>query len=622
MKNFTRRAFTASVVALVPISLAGCNGLSVRSQSPEDKSEDVSEKRQLVGDVASPFGMFPVRVEAVALVTGLPGTGSDPIPSPERAKLLEEIQRKGIQNGNQILASTSTDLVIIQGYLRPGIQKGDKFDIEVRVPTRSENAGIRGGWLMETRLTELTAAGGAYRNGEVGGMAEGPILVDPMADAKTDKVAGGRGRVLSGGTSSVTRPLGLTLKGKFKNVLISSLVGTAVNKRFHVYEKGIKVGVAKPKNDQYIELTVHPRYKDNIERYIRVIRSVPIKESPTEELARLQVLERTLLDPINSSASALKLEAIGKAGIPILKKGLASSDVEVRFYSAEALAYLDEQCAAQPLGDIARDQPAFRAYALAALGAMDDFEAFESLKNLLVVPSAETRYGAFRGLWAMNKFDAFIRDQKISDQFHYHILSVGGPPMIHFTRNARPEIVLFGKEQHLVAPVSLEAGPRIMINSVDDEHLSVSRYVAGEPDQKRIISMNVDEMIRAIAELGGTYPDVVQALTQAHSTKALGGRLEMEAIPQAGREFDREAPEVAADGEAVDPASAAQAAEDAEAASKNIYVRAPAPDLFPRQKAKDRLPSTSEEPKNEENEESKPASPSLWQRITGKVASK
>ncbi|MCE9604199.1 MAG: flagellar basal body P-ring protein FlgI [Planctomycetia bacterium] len=621
MKIFVQRL--AVVLALVPISLGGCNGLSIRSQSPEDKSEELSEKRQLVGDVSAPFGMFPVRLEAVGLVTNLPGTGSDPIPSPERAKLLSEMHRKGIQNANQILASNATDLVLIRGYLRPGIQKGDKFDLEVRVPTRSENTGLRGGWLMQTRLTELTAAGGSQHEGELAAFAEGPVLVDPTVDAKSDKVLVGRGRVLSGGVSTVTRPLGLSLKGKFKNVAVSSLVGAAINKRFHVYEKGVKVGVAKPKTEEFIELTVHPRYKDNIERFVRVIRSVPIKETPAEELARMQVLERNLLDPITSSAAALKLEAIGKAGIPVLKKGLTASDVEVRFYSAEALAYLDEKVAAQPLGDVARDQPAFRAYALAALGAMDDFDAFEALKNLLEVPSAETRYGAFRGLWAMNKNDALIKDEAISDQFHYHLLKVAGPPMVHFTRNARPEIVLFGGDQRLVPPVSLEAGPRIMINSIDADHLSVSRYVAGEADQKRIISTSIDEMIRAIADLGGTYPDVVQALQQARGTKALAGRLEMEAIPQAGREFEREAPKGSpATGEGDTLAKSGDTADDEKAEAKSIYIGAPAPDLFPRQKPRDRLPNVADEPKSDEKQDSKEAGPSLWQRITGKVASK
>ena len=38
----------------------------------------------------------------------------------------------------------------------------------------------------------------------------------------------------------------------------------------------------------------------------------------------------------------------------------------------------------------------------------------------------------------------------------------------------------------------------------------------GQPDQKRLVGTKVDEVIRAIVELGGTYPDAVQALQQAN----------------------------------------------------------------------------------------------------------
>jgi hypothetical protein len=333
--------------------------------------------------------------------------------------------------------------------------------------------------------------------------------------------------------------MGLVIKSDQRNVVISSLVGTAINRRFHTFKQGVKTGVANPKTDQFIELTLHPRYKDNVERYVRVIRALPLKETSEEMIARLAVLERNLLDPISSGPAALKLEAIGKEAIPVLKKGLTSPDVEVRFYSAEALAYLDDKSAAAPLGEIAAGQPAFRAFALAALGAMDDFDAYEALRGLLSSNSVETRYGAFRALWSMNEHDAFIRDTKISTEFHYHVLDVEGPPLIHFTRNARPEIVVFGREQRFVPPLSIEAGPRILINSLDGERVSVSRFAVGEPDQKRIVSLDIDEVLRVVAEMGGTYPDIVQALQQAKSAKALTARLEMEAVPKAGRTFNR-----------------------------------------------------------------------------------
>lgn len=139
---------------------------------------------------------------------------------------------------------------------------------------------------------------------------------------------------------------------------------------------------------------MHPRYFDNVERYLRVIRSLPLRESERELSERLAVLEKQLLDPISSSRAALQLEAIGKRGVETLRKGLNSNDPEVRFYSAESLAYLDESGVAESLAAAAANEPAFRVFALAALSAMEDYDSQDRLLGLIDSPSAETRYGA------------------------------------------------------------------------------------------------------------------------------------------------------------------------------------------------------------------------------------
>ena len=108
-------------------------------------------------------------------------------------------------------------------------------------------------------------------------------------------------------------------------------------------------------------------------------------------------LEQQLGDPLTAANAAMRLEAIGNDQAKRdSQQGLASNDPEVRFYAAEALAYLDETAAVEPLADVARDEPAFRVNALAALSAMDDVMAYDALRALLEVSSAETRYGAFR----------------------------------------------------------------------------------------------------------------------------------------------------------------------------------------------------------------------------------
>ncbi len=130
------------------------------------------------------------------------------------------------------------------------------------------------------------------------------------------------------------------------------------------------------------------------------------------------------------------------------------------------------------------------------------------------MPSAETRYGAFRALWAMNARDPLVQGETLGG-FNYHVMSTDGPAMIHVTRSFRPEIVIFGHEQSLKTPLAIEAGNNILINASEGEEITISRFVIGQADQKRVVSNKVDDVIRAIVELGGTYPDVVLALQQA-----------------------------------------------------------------------------------------------------------
>ena len=511
----------------------------VRSQSPDVLPLPDRANTRLVGDLAVPWGLFPVQVESIGLVVGLRGTGSDPSPSPLREMLLDEMRARRVTNPNQVLASDTTAMVRVRSVFRPGIQEGDYCDIEVRVPSRSETTSLRGGKLLMASLREMGYLGNRIRNGKRLGTAVGPIMVDPSADAKGDEVLSGRGWILGGGRVSQSRHLRLVLKPDHQKLVNSARTAEAVNKRFHSYYKGIKTGVANAKDDKSIVLKVHPDYKDNVQRYVQVVRAIALRESPSEQIARLSDLSRRLQSPETAAQAALELEALGKPGVDTLKEGIESLDPEVRFYSAEALAYLDQREAAKPLGEAAEKYPAFRVFALTALSAMNCFDAREQLQGLLEVPSAETRYGAFRALWAMNPDDSLVLGETLGGQFSYHVLDLPGPDMIHVTRTRRPEIVVFGKDQQFKIPFAVNAGNHIMVTSRKPGEISVSRFVAGEPSQQRTVSTQVDDVIRAIAEVGGTYPDVVQALQEAKAAGVLASRFEVEALPTAGRAFER-----------------------------------------------------------------------------------
>jgi flagellar basal body P-ring protein FlgI len=560
------------------VVLCGCSGPILRPQSPEARVDmPLMPDVKYVSEYTHPFGMDYVKVESVSLVTGLAGTGSDPPPTPQRAALLDEMKRHNVANPNEILASGTTSMVLARAFLRPGIQEGDRFDVEVRIPGQSETKSIRNGWLLQSRLVEMAVLGDAIHEGHELGIAEGPVLVDPSADAKKDPALATRGRVLGGGIAIKSRPLGLVVNHENESVRASQDISHAINRRFYTFVDGRKQGVATPKTGEFIDVIIHPRYKENVGRYMQVLRNVTINESPTSLQARLIFLDQQLADPLTSASAAVRLEAIGdEQAKEVLRHGIGSNDLEAKFYAAEALAYLDDTSAVGVLLQVARDEPAFRVNALAALSAMDDATAFDALRSLLEVKSAETRYGAFRALWAMNQHDPLLHDENLGAQFHYHVLDVPGPDMVHVTQSHLPEIVLFGKEQTFKMPLMLDAGKTILVNGLNGDKITVSRFVSGSEPKQQVVSAKVDDVIRAIVALGGTYPDVVQALQQAKADGALPSRFEVDALPQAGRQYDHLAENSHAEG--VKPPERPADVE------KTIEVATPLPDLFGRQK--------------------------------------
>ncbi len=173
----------------------------------------------------------------------------------------------------------------------------------------------------------------------------------------------------------------------------------------------------------------------------------------------------------------------------------------------------------------------------------------------------------------MNERDPFVRGEKLGGKFSYHVLATAGPPMIHVTRSFRAEVVMFGPGQKLELPASLEAGKMIVINGREGDTVTVSKFVVGEADQKRVVSTQVDEIIRAIVDLGGNYPDVVCFLQQAKRAKSLSCRLEVDALPTPDRQYER------------NRASGAIA----EASGGNYQVATPLPNLFAPSGAKPQL---------------------------------
>ena len=575
-----RRTFLSGGLVAGLAACTGCSTLLTRGQTPEVEAE-AAQGPELVGNSTRPWGLNWVKLDSVALVTNLPNTGSDPPPGEARSRLIAEMMTHEVRGADKILASPTTSLVLCTAYLPPGVQKGDVFDVEVKVPSRSETTSLRGGWLMQTRMRQLQVLSGAVHSGSVDGLAQGDLIVDAVFDGTDDKVLETRARVLGGGVSAISRPLGLMIAKDGASVRMATMISNAINSRFFTFDAGVKKGVATAKRDNYIDLAVSPRYQHNLARYLRVIRNIAVRENPVDRVERLQLLEKKLQEPTTAPLAAMQLEAIGAEAAGTLKIGLASSDAEVRFYAAEALAYLDQAEAAAPLAQAAKDESAFRWHALTALATMTHVSALDALNELLHVPSVETRYGAFRAMRIRNASDPATKGELLDRKFRYHLVPTTGEPLVHIARSRLAEIVVFGHEQRIKAPESLFAGKQIMVTSLPSGDLRVGKFQAGQEPVYETCSTQLDQLIRTIVKLGGNYSDVVQCLQEARKSGCLEARLAVEALPRPNRKFYRDddpLPEAPAD--EAGPSDAAGEAQTAAASGVVRRAATPSPELY------------------------------------------
>ena len=381
------------------------------------------------------------------------------------------------------------------------------------------------------------------------GVASGPILISSGEGGDKASLAGvlRRGKVLGGARSFKNRDLSLFVRNEFRSIRNSKRIADRIGARFHHYNRhGQREPLAVPKTDQLITLKVHPGYRDNYARYLQVVRNIAFRETPVARRLRLQRLQEELLDPQTSEMAAVRLEAIGEDAVPFLKRGLKSPLLEVRFNAAVALAYLDDASGVHVLAEAARGEPAFRVFAFAALSAVDDAESHLALRDLVHERSAETRYGAFRALSVLDAHDAVIRGENLNDQFQLHVIESPTEPMIHLTKRRRPEVVIFHAQQQFETPLVVRAGRRIQVTALaNSDTITVSRFEVGKDDRREEVPTNVADVIRKVVDLGASYPDVVQMLVQAERQHNLAGHIAIDALPRAGRFYERPQPELA-----------------------------------------------------------------------------
>ena len=531
------------------------------SKNKKNKKRDKEEDNDFGNRIDTPLlseymsvqGNTMIVLRGVGLVTGLNGTGGDPSPSALRTQLQNEMSRRGVKDAKRILASRDTAMVVVTAYLPAMVRKGQRFDVRVALPPNSNAKSLKGGWLLETRLfEEQNVEGRGSLKGHNYAVAGGAILTSlGVKDNREERQAELMSGAIPGGAISLTdRDLSIILRTEKRGSRNSLRVAEAVSQRFYRYNKyGQRISCAEAKDDARVVLKTHDQYINNFPRYQAVIRSLALNESDVARRIRMEMLARDILDVekcqnivsgVAACPTALQLEAIGDEAIPFLTDALESDSFDVRFQAAQSLAYLGNAEGVEVLHEAARDQPAFRVYALVALSVVDDADAVLALRQLMSEKALETRYGAFRALKELDPHDPSLNPIEYENRFIVYAIDSTGEQMVHVTRRRAPEIVLFGTEQSLRLPAVLNAGRNIRIMGETGQHeVEVIYYqLNAEPKRQKVPNRLID-ILRTCGNLGATYPDIVQMMIEAEQQHNFVGQFGIDRLPQAGRLYTK-----------------------------------------------------------------------------------
>lgn len=576
-----RLGFTVVLAGL--LAMLGCVHIQPLGKTAEELECEKDLDVRTIGEITDVANAGPLVVSGVGLVTGLNGTGHSPA-GEFRSMLENELRKQKIENVKQLLDSADNALVLLSGLIRAGSRKADVFDIEITLPPGSKATSLAGGYLQTALLRDYdtkkninpdTKGGNGLLPGHVLAHGSGPILVglssnlnlskDGQADATSEATDTRRGRIWSGGISHIDRPFFLVMNNDQKFAKVSNAVAQRINLMFEEDAKkrdnlmktrrllvldemtdklnsqfsaptpGGRGAMARALNKEVVQCNVPYTYRFNPERYLRVARLVPLQESP-EQMGRYRKrLDKMLNDPAETVRASLRLEALGKDCVPVFKQALKNEHPLVRFCAAESLAYLGSTAGCETLSRLAEEHPPLRYWGLLAMGSLEEGVSRQRLAEMLDCPDAEVRCGAFQSLRQMDETDKNLHAEAVGQAFWLHTVAPTSRPLVYFSVRSRAEIVVFGKDVRLVPPVKVLAGPEFTVTAEPtDDRCTISRFLTHQGSVvRRQCSLQLDDVLRTLAELGGQYPDAVDFLSKVGDRNCLNCPVTFTAMPEA-----------------------------------------------------------------------------------------
>jgi hypothetical protein len=351
----------------------------------------------------------------------------------------------------------------VDGYLPPGVRRGQNFDVQVSALSDSHTSSLAGGDLYETEL-RILGANPADPGGSVNvhARAEGPIFVNPAyaLDPKASENPAARrslraGVVMSGARSLDDRPISLRLRAP--SLRLSRFIENRIDSRFQEIRPDV---VSAAQDEGVINFFVPASYQGDYEHFAGVVTHLYLNAAPEFSAAKAKELADEALKP---DAPLMDIsycwEALGKTSLPVIvERALMSHpNQDIAYAAARAAAFLGDASAPQALVQIARaNGHKFQINAIQVLGALTPSPAInEMLRPLLNSPETLVRLEAYKML-AKSK-DNSVFTTPVRAGFALDVIRSEGPPVIYATQRGFPRIAVIGNRTTLTLPVTFKA---------------------------------------------------------------------------------------------------------------------------------------------------------------------
>ncbi len=533
----SRRIFLCGLV----VATSGCQNLVKRGQSPDNdvvaaSAENAVAKTKYIASICKMAGLRGEKIEGIALVTQLKSTGSAAKPGELRRRLERELERLDLDvDTADLIKSKDSEIVLCRSFLPPGVRKGDRIDLEIQALRDTEATSLEHGFAIHTRLYDTAKLGNTVKEGHLKAVGIGRVLTNATFKSNPDATGKLKGVILGGGRANIDRDLSLLMRKGSGSVRTATQISSALNRRFTISTGGGLKNVAEAKTDQVVALKIPKQYRHSVGRYAQVVSNLAFAEDAQALVNRLDLLEEQMGDPVSAGLAAVRLEGIGRQAVPTLVRSLQNHQLPIRFYAAQALAYLGKDDGVSVLREAALAEPAFRWQALTALASIDNGQSEQTLIGLLSELDDETRCGAFRALRLQNPSHPVVQSQWLADDHYLSIIDNESEPLLHFARRERAEILIFNNSQTFSDKfLYVESG--LTVKSNGDGTVSVASYQA-DNTSKTVCSDRVSDVFQTIAQTGHGYASLLRLSRHAMNEGTLNARLAIDAMPKVGRQY-------------------------------------------------------------------------------------